>query len=384
MKKIIFILCLCAALLLLSCCGYPSFVDMPDDGQKEMEGKEAAEAQTVEEELRPSRDFASAGQVEEPCWESAFWDEISQAKTAELNAGMTDASVSYALYDMDKDGIPELLIRVGDCEANYEGRIYCYADGSCRLLGSVGLGHGSFWTDPEREGLIVAYGHMGSCSALRIWFDEGGLQTEALYQMDLNEHPELREFPKPADYVDGSVRIPEMSGKLDLPLKKYEQISMWLDSRADFSENIPSYPDGDSEFYSRLISEDGVVYAVSADDFSNTPGEVHFSELLKEDVIYPYMRSAVQPGEARTVDRNGDGSMDYMLPLHGDGDDYMIILSAEDGVVYAYLFFCPPHFDAVDRYGTFLSEENGPYAFRYVFEGDQCLQIEVPASLFTD
>ena len=60
----------------------------------------------------------------------------------------------------------------------------------------------------------------------------------------------------------------------------------------------------------------------------------------------------------------------------------MVILSEEDGVVYAYLFFCPLHFDALDRYGTFLSTEHTPYAFRFLFEGEQCVLIEVPVSLF--
>ena len=381
MKKIFSVLCLCAIVLLLSACGNPTSVDVPNVVEEE-NGIEGVVEARPEEEDSPSFDTASIGQEEKQNWQDAYWEEITRAKTAATNAEMAGESVSYALYDMNKDGIPELMIRFGDCEANYEGRIYRFTDGACRMLGSVGLGHGSFWTDPQEEGMIVAYGHMGYCSALRMWSDAEGLQTESLYQMDLNEHPELQEYPTPAEYVAGSVRIPETRGRFDLPLRNYDKISMWLEGDDDFSSRDPGYPDEDSEFYSRLISEDGIVCAVSADGFTNTPGNVHFSELLEKDVIYPYMRSNVRLGETRTADLNGDGRVDCLLSLLGDEEDYMVILSEEDGVVYAYLFFCPLHFDALDRYGTFLSTEHTPYAFRFLFEGEQCVLIEVPVSLF--
>ena len=384
MRKISVALLLCAALLVLNCCGSPSTSELPMDKPETADNVQTVDAEPVEEEEAIDQADSPAGQEENSDWQKAYWEEISQAKVAAQNAGMTEPAVAYALYDMDKDGVPELLVRVGDCEANYEGRIYSYANGGCLPLGVVGLGHGRFWTDPEGEGLIVAYGHMGICSALRIWFDEEGMQNEKLYQMDLNEQPEFSSYPTPADTVPGSVRIPEMNGYLDLPLRRYKTIMTWLDGRYESNTDEVKSPEDNPSFYEDWMDQNGIVFAVSGDGFANSPGQIPFAELLKEDVLYQYMSSDVQPGEKRIGDLNGDGVSDCLVLLNGESSDAMTILSWQNGIVYAYLFFYPPSFDAVDNNGTFLSTEYGRYAFRYLFEGEQCQRIEVPESLFVE
>ena len=59
-------------------------------------------------------------------------------------------SNSYALYDIDKDTVPEMLLRFGDCEAAYHKQIYTFRDGRVVLAGDVPSGHCSFIPGPMK------------------------------------------------------------------------------------------------------------------------------------------------------------------------------------------------------------------------------------------
>ena len=72
------------------------------------------------------------------------------------------AWITYAVYDIDKDGIPELLVRNGTCEADYMYLIYTHNGARAVYLGQVSGGHASLHEIPDRNGVYVHYGHMGS------------------------------------------------------------------------------------------------------------------------------------------------------------------------------------------------------------------------------
>lgn len=69
----------------------------------------------------------------------------------------------YMLYDMDGNGVPELIIRNGTCEADYMFEFYSYNDGiiSC---GSVGAGHSELAIPNDEKGLLLCYQQMGYSS----------------------------------------------------------------------------------------------------------------------------------------------------------------------------------------------------------------------------
>ena len=45
-----------------------------------------------------------------------------------------DTIECYWLYDIDKDNIPELLIRYGHCEAAFHGKLYSYVEGKLQAI----------------------------------------------------------------------------------------------------------------------------------------------------------------------------------------------------------------------------------------------------------
>ena len=72
------------------------------------------------------------------------------------------AWITYAVYDIDKDGIPELFVRNGTCEADYMYIIYTHNGTRAVYLGQVNGGHSALYAVPNQNGVYVHTAHMGS------------------------------------------------------------------------------------------------------------------------------------------------------------------------------------------------------------------------------
>ena len=107
-------------------------------------------------------------------------------ETAAENNGM--ASIEYALRDLDVDGIPELILKYGTCEADFRIHIYRF-DEECELqdLGVFGGGHTSFCYDENTGNFVLLWGHMGSASIMYNVWENGTLKQTDHYDFTLDE-----------------------------------------------------------------------------------------------------------------------------------------------------------------------------------------------------
>ena len=98
------------------------------------------------------------------------------------------ASIEYAFRDLDADGIPELLLKYGSCEADYQIHIYRY-DEECELkdLGVFGGGHTSFCYDENTGDFVILWGHMGAASITYYEWENGTLASKDSYDFTLDE-----------------------------------------------------------------------------------------------------------------------------------------------------------------------------------------------------
>ena len=98
------------------------------------------------------------------------------------------ASIAYAFRDLDADGIPELLLKYGSCEADYQIHIYRY-DEDCELkdLGTFGGGHTSFCYDENTGDFVLLWGHMGAASIMYYEWENGTLVSKGSYDFTLDE-----------------------------------------------------------------------------------------------------------------------------------------------------------------------------------------------------
>lgn len=336
--------------------------------------------------------LCSTACAEGPDWAGAYaaiLDEKQAEAAAEEKAQGFEIYWSYTLYDIDKDGIPELLVKMGSCEADYHGALYTFSDGQAMLVtDEIGMGHSSFYTDPGENGIILMQGHMGYAWAGRLRLENGSLSDELLYEDNLNERLEKdpeADYVYPGEMIPGAAYLSMFRLELRLPLAYYEEILGCLEGRFPETQGDLTYPNDDPDFFEKLISGSGEVVALAADDFSNSPGLINFQDLLRKDVAANWMSGDMQVLSVRPADLNGDGKAECVAELSkGDpGDRMRCFLCEQDGTVYAYLNNYVSGELTIDRNGNLMSSsEYYDDLSRLFFDGEEAMLLSIPTEFY--
>ena len=325
----------------------------------------------------------SGAEAERSDWMTAYegilagWKAQTAADPANADA---DPELSYLIYDIDKDTIPELLVKTGTCEADYHGALYTFRDGRAFQVGEdLALGHSSFYSDPGENGIILMWGHMGYASAVRISITDGYME-ELLYEDDLNER--LQEDPDadyvyPGDLIPGSVYLTLCPGDLTLPMTHYDEIMRCLEGALPVAAEA-QYPNQDAAFFENLINSNGEVFAVTANGFTNSPGRIGFQELLRQDVVTSWMQGDLTILSVTPADLNGDGKLECCVAASDGSSEVRILLSEQDGTVFAYLINYAEGY-APDAEGNLICSTSY-YTFRYrlIFDREQAFLLSLP------
>ncbi|MBO7422051.1 MAG: hypothetical protein J6T99_01540 [Oscillospiraceae bacterium] len=333
----------------------------------------------------------STSAAAETGWQEAYrsvLDELVRDRDPQYRNDVAIES-SYLLYDVDKDGTPELIMKTGTCEADYKGTFYTFRDGAAVKVDEFGMGHSSLYSDPGENGIILHNGHMGYAFGARFSLVDGQLAYEDIFEDNLNsrlQEDEDAEYIPVENFVPGACYLTLCDAELDLPITQYEEIRQALDGEFPKPTEL-RWPKDDAEFYVKVITENRTVYAVPTDRFANQPGQIGFQDLLKKDVAAQWMSGDLQILGAQPADLNGDGKLEGVLELaeDGSGSRICIYLSEQDGEVYAYLQNYAPEAIAVDGNGNLLMT----YFYsmdlqRLFFDGDECLLIRLPMTSYSE
>ena len=296
----------------------------------------------------------SGAEAEASDWMTAY-DRILagwKVQTAEAPEN-TDVSpeLSYLIYDIDKDAIPELIVKT----------------------------HRSFYSNPGDDGIIMMWAQMGYASVVRISLT-GGYTEELLYEDNLNDR--LEEDPDadyiyPGDVIPGSVYLTMCPGDLTLAMTHYEEIMRCLDG---VLPAVPEerYPNQDAAFFENLINGNGGVFAATADGFTNSPGWIGFQELLRQDVVVNWMQGDLSILSVTPADLNGDGKLECCVAASDGSSEVRIILSEQGGTVFAYLISYAEGY-APDAEGNLIcSKPYGQFRYRLIFDGEQAFLLSLP------
>ena len=325
----------------------------------------------------------SGAEAEASDWMTAY-DRILagwKVQTAEAPEN-TDVSpeLSYLIYDIDKDAIPELIVKTGTCEADYHGAIYTFRDGQAvQAGGELSLGHRSFYSNPGDDGIIMMWAQMGYASVVRISLT-GGYTEELLYEDNLNDR--LEEDPDadyiyPGDVIPGSVYLTMCPGNLTLAMTHYEEIMRCLDGVLPAAPE-ERYPNQDAAFFENLINGNGGVFAATADGFTNSPGRIGFQELLRQDVVVNWMQGDLSILSVTPADLNGDGKLECCVAASDGSSEVRIILSEQGGTVFAYLISYAEGY-APDAEGNLIcSKPYGQFRYRLICDGEQAFLLSLP------
>lgn len=125
-------------------------------------------------------------------------------------------TVQYLLYDIDKNGIPEIIIDSGTCEADKTFNFYTYDNRTCKWLGEK-YGSLSFASIPDDNGILClfarqGYQHISSISILDNSLKETNIIDKYL---TLEDHTENGDYYEPYHFYEGSVYL-EFKDKKDM------------------------------------------------------------------------------------------------------------------------------------------------------------------------
>lgn len=92
----------------------------------------------------------------------------------------------YFLYDIDGNGIPELWIKTGECEADYQLFVYTYNNGS-RQIYNGDAGHTTFYVDKDNNSVFKIYAHMGYARWEVLTYDGQKINSNEFYEEDISD-----------------------------------------------------------------------------------------------------------------------------------------------------------------------------------------------------
>ena len=110
----------------------------------------------------------------------------------------------YYCYDIDKDGVKELLVQEGTCEADYQYQAYTIHGQKSVYLGVIGGGHSGFLKDENggRDKYIQRLEvHMGYEMRTRIRITNGRIE-EVISSGELGPEDDIYSGAEPIEYVE--------------------------------------------------------------------------------------------------------------------------------------------------------------------------------------
>lgn len=259
--------------------------------------------------------------------------------------------VEYTTYDIDKNGIPELFVKYGTCEADYQTTIY-YAEGRSAIsAGDLYSGHTSYYSYPDGNGFVDYNGHMGYAYMTHIRLENGGLvgDEKPLLEEDINNTE--NDYTPVSSVVTGAEYLSMCYSSDILRLvdggEYLKTCSYQPESREQLDEIFGSVLSGDRNFYSVYTSH------FNEERYLGLRGDMNMLPLYEKGGLMEYAEGETVLEDKIYADINGDGQ-DELVAIFGDtgsSDHAVIIFSYQNGNVYGYIY--------ESLYGGTTTFENG-------------------------
>lgn len=341
-------------------------------------------------EDRPAPDLSYDESGLEP-WRRAYADFLRKLCAGEaperIAAGCVeaydspgDASNRYTLYDVDKDGLPELFIRFGNCEAAYHTRVYAFRDGAVEELGDMGASHSALHTWPGENAVLQSWGHMGYGGMSKYTISNGELVSLGDFFTENINTPESAGYTAPSKLVPGSAYLDEWWTVTALPEWTAMTLPIYAYGAADPPPQVSAEEEAAAEdAILAVLYGGGPLYGVSGDGFGGDTGWTDFAGYCAPGAVIDYSVLPTPPKRLAWADLNGDGQKECLLFLEEAGElpedrgwrsSAHAVLSFQDGVVYAY---CINYLDdyVLHQDGVFYNEARAS-SYTLSFWKNQC------------
>lgn len=173
-------------------------------------------------------------------WGQAYLEIISAAMT---EFPQYQYSCSYSLFDIDKDGTPELFLKVGTCEADYGLRLYRF-DNEAECISTMYASHAVFCGLGDQKAFLIASGHQGYETITKCTYSNGMINEEVVFEGAVQNY---HDFTCLAPY-----ELNDYSG-LKWTANAPDDNQSVLDNYS-LDENIPAAPEITSDNFEQVVA----------------------------------------------------------------------------------------------------------------------------------
>lgn len=369
-----------AACLLLVGCGAEDRKELagelPQEEPMEQTQWPAVETIPPVEELPVTPDYADwqmayAALLEEQAAQLAYLRNVDRPDydPNTVYGEMEEVSGTYTLYDVDKNGTPELLVSYGSSTAARHTTFYSFVDGALVELGDRHSGAGSFYHWPEENAVAFNWAKMGGHTVTKLRIVDGKLAEEPVFEEYVSAAP----YTEMEEIVPGSVSLRENRTYIELPAVSALTLPVFHYGKDRTPQPIDPERDAPANEKIEEALNGGAFYAVSADGFGGDVGWTNLEDYLAPDGVTPYNDLPMEVRETTWLDLNGDGQSEALVTVTAaEADDYedtkLVIFSWEEAV-YAY---CMNYMESYDlRETVFTHRSDRRDVFSVDFAGAQ-------------
>ena len=104
--------------------------------------------------------------------------------TVSYNPAYPSNDYNYTIYDIDKDGTPEMFVKMGTCEADYAYYLYAYHENRdcAKFVAEIPAGHSVLCGLENEDAFVVQLGHQGYERITKYIYRNSLLTSETLYE----------------------------------------------------------------------------------------------------------------------------------------------------------------------------------------------------------
>lgn len=113
-------------------------------------------------------------------------------------------NVVYNLTDIQKDNVPELVIRTGSSEVEYMYYFYSFKDDVVSMIGEIGAGHTLLYEINDEKYIMAVYAHMGYETVSNISIVDNKIKYEEVFKREIDINEEYTEGDKYIELYDVS------------------------------------------------------------------------------------------------------------------------------------------------------------------------------------
>ena len=135
------------------------------------------------------------------CYVRVLEDTYNEFYNDNFGSGFSWVLQDYSLYDIDGNGIMELLVKAGTCEADYMHRIYTIRNNAAVYIGETFGGHSSLFECSTSAGFYNMFAQMGSEEIVKVTYVNGMIKHTSISLREVGDDEEYSVPGRPMDYA---------------------------------------------------------------------------------------------------------------------------------------------------------------------------------------